>query len=235
MWRSLPKRLSPLFTVLVGMSLFAFVVIFSFTALPAHWSLPARQWCTNAILIGSSVLMMLWIHRPASVWGVRRPQGWTVGTIVPTVLGGVLGAGSTAALLGLDLQPMIGAGDLDMASMILAIWVGSTLAEEIFVRGLLQGWMQPIDLPEGRNAGGRTRILVSGGFFGAMHLVILFGGTPVGTATLILASTTALGLICAWTRERSGSLVGPLLAHLAFNVCGVLGAMVIMGLRGPVP
>jgi membrane protease YdiL (CAAX protease family) len=45
----------------------------------------------------------------------------------------------------------------------------------------------------------------------------LFLNNDARTAATIVMATTLLGLVCAWSREQTGSLVGPLLAHFAFT------------------
>ncbi|MCA9297319.1 MAG: CPBP family intramembrane metalloprotease, partial [Phycisphaerales bacterium] len=80
----------------------------------------------------------------------------------------------------------------------------------------------------GDDRGAAGRVVASGLLFGAMHVSLFFYDNDPRTAATIVVATTTLGLICAWSRERSGSLFGPVCAHFAFNVCGLVGGVAVM-------
>jgi membrane protease YdiL (CAAX protease family) len=60
----------------------------------------------------------------------------------------------------------------------------------------------------------------------------LFLYNDARTAATIVIATTLLGLVCAWSREQSDSLIGPLLAHFAFNACSIIGGIAVLILKG---
>jgi membrane protease YdiL (CAAX protease family) len=102
-------------------------------------------------------------------------------------------------------------------------------AEELFTRGWLQGFLQPL----------RTRLLKLGPIsmsvpvltgalaFGAMHLKVGFT-TDVVTGVAIVIFSTSLGFLAGIARERTGSLLPAIAVHLAGNAGGILGGLVMI-------
>ena len=228
----LPKRLSPLTAALAGAVLFIAMIAATELLDRAGLDSTAEQHTAiKVIMLLVSLGLILAINRPRQTWGLVAPRRWLTSTLLPTLLGGAIGATATAIILGLRLPPMAGLRELGFLRLVLIIWFGSTLAEEVFIRGLIQGWMQPMGELHTNAGSGAARILASGLLFGAMHLSLFFAGSDTRTAVVIVVATTMLGLTCAWSRERSGSLLGPLTAHLAFNVGGVIGGIAVLVTR----
>ena len=241
----LPQRLHPIVAFCVGFVLFAALAEGTswVVQIAGMQGMAARQIIIKSAMLVVSLALMLLISRPRRVWGLALPRaadgepgGWLIGTLVPVAIGGVLGAVATATILGFGFTPMSGLREMGFLRMIAIVWFGSTLAEEVFVRGLIQGWMQPISpisdvADHAKPVGSRGRFIASGLLFGAMH-ASLFLNNDARTAATIVIATTLLGLVCAWSRENSGSLVGPLLAHFAFNACGIIGGIAVVILKG---
>ncbi len=108
--------------------------------------------------------------------------------------------------------------------------LGTALFEEIAFRGVLDGLWR-------RRRGDRAARTVSAVAFGAWHLVPtyrLYPGMGLGSGRdprerLWAAGSGALaagasGLLFTTLRERAGSVVGPWIAHTAFNVTSYLAA-----------
>ena len=75
--------------------------------------------------------------------------------------------------------------------------------------------------------GGR---LLQSAAFGLSHIADARGtGEPVVPTVLV---TGAAGWLFAWLYERSGSLVAPMLAHLAVNEAGAVAALAVQNPRG---
>ena len=235
----LPKRLPTALAVLVGV--IVFLAIWGATKGMAGlgWidGTAASQVVSKSLMFAVSLGTMMLVGRSPAAWGWAAPRRWIASTIVPIACGGVLGMAATATILLLGLPPMAGLSELGFLRIVLIVWFGSTIAEELFVRGLIQGWMQPwqaappFDVAEPAS-GAAARIVSSGLLFGGMHLTLFFSGNDWRTATLIVVATSLLGLVCAWSRERSGSLIGPLASHFAFNACALVGGIaVVVGRR----
>jgi membrane protease YdiL (CAAX protease family) len=72
-------------------------------------------------------------------------------------------------------------------------------------------------------------VVVSGLFFGAMHLTLIRLIGP-GAIPIVLAATY-LGLVAAYYREKTGSLLPAYILHVLFNIAGTLPMWLILGLH----
>jgi len=117
--------------------------------------------------------------------------------------------------------------------MILAVWIWSSICEEILVRGLVQGFMN--HLKNIKFLGLSLSVIISGLFFGAMHLSLLNAGMGRWFVGFIVFDTTVIGLLAAYYREKSDSLLPPILIHFLANFIGSLPLIIItiLGLELP--
>ena len=140
----------------------------------------------------------------------------------------LLGAGVTLVLK-LSSRPGMDAALKGLAPLpVLLVVLYSTVVEELFTRGWLQGFLEP----------GRERsvllpalplsvpVFASTLVFTAMHLTLVGKGVDPWSLVIILAFTAGAGLLSALARERTGSLLPAIWTHLAGNLGGVLGGMV---------
>lgn len=113
-----------------------------------------------------------------------------------------------------------------LLQMILTVWIWSSLCEEVLVRGFIQGRIQKfqkyrffkLSLP----------VLVSGLFFGAMHLSLIKAGMGPWFVAFIVFNTSVLGIVAAYYREKSGSLFPAFLAHFLANFIGSIPLIIRM-------
>ena len=107
--------------------------------------------------------------------------------------------------------------------------LGTVLWEEVAFRGVLLAALLRV-LPPGR------AVAVSAAVFGVWHVRPALGAVAANdladgaaaTALLVLAgcvATAVAGVLFGWLRLRSGSLLAPVLLHLATNVGGLLAAV----------
>lgn len=117
--------------------------------------------------------------------------------------------------------------------MILTIWIWSSICEEILVRGLIQGFMN--HLKTKMFLGLSLSVIVSGLFFGAMHLSLLNAGMGLWFVSFVVFDTTVIGLLAAYYREKSDSLLPPILIHFLANFVGSLPLiiMTVLGMEFP--
>jgi membrane protease YdiL (CAAX protease family) len=136
---------------------------------------------------------------------------WAIPTAVLSVMGFI------ASRAGAPVKPGLGYSPLES---IIFVWIYATCAEEIFTRGLLQGYLSPL-VKYGINLSKRLRlslpVLFSGLYFGLMHIVAV---DRMGPAVIVF--TTALGLVAGYYREKTGSLIPAIIIHALFNVGGML-------------
>jgi membrane protease YdiL (CAAX protease family) len=108
--------------------------------------------------------------------------------------------------------------------------IGTVVFEEVIFRGVLLGVLL-------RSGPRRRAVVVSSALFGLWHLPPAFSdasgkGTAeaVGVIVGTIAVTTVAGVLFAWLRIRSGSLVAPILGHIATNSFAYVGAVVALHL-----
>ena len=104
------------------------------------------------------------------------------------------------------------------AWLALRIPVGTVWSEEAAYRGALATLAAD-------GFGPRTGRLVQAAAFGLSHIADAraTGEPMIGT----VVATGAAGWVFAWLAERSGSLVAPMLTHLAINEAGAVAALMV--------
>lgn len=110
------------------------------------------------------------------------------------------------------LQRAFAPGLLPLLSSMLA-----PLTEELLLRGYFQWRLMQALRPA-------AAVVISAGLFLLLHLPgWYFQGQLQSPASLLrlAAGVAAVGLLCAWLRLRSGSLLAPLLAHWVNNLCSL--------------
>jgi membrane protease YdiL (CAAX protease family) len=115
--------------------------------------------------------------------------------------------------------------------LVVFIWIYASISEETLTRGLLQTLLSG-NAKVGAAAPRRLSmpVLVSGLFFGSMHIVLVKSMGPAAVPVILLA--VFLGLVAARYRERTGSLLPAIIIHALFNIGGMLPLWVIQWLRG---
>lgn len=112
--------------------------------------------------------------------------------------------------------------DFSSLEIILYIWFWASVCEEVFTRGLIQGFLTPlkhiginifryyISLP----------VIVGAIFFGVMHFALLSFGVDIITVAIIVLFAIILGLIAGYQKEKTNSLIPAIIVHFCFNVGG---------------
>jgi len=157
-------------------------------------------------------------------FGFRRSRGGWFRLAVGAVVLGILSTLLVKAIGGGGLDAALaGARPVEIVLLLLV----ATCVEEFFVRGWIQGFLEP--LRDRRIGIGDATISVpvaTGALaFGAMHLSLTRSAIDAATIACVLAFTTLLGLLAGLARERSGSLGPAIATHLAGNIGGVLGGI----------
>ncbi len=113
-----------------------------------------------------------------------------------------------------------------LVEMILTVWIWSSICEEVLVRGLVQSFMQ--HLKSKKFLGLSLPVIISGLFFGAMHLSLLFAGKGHWFVCSIVFFTTTIGFLAAYYREKSGSIIPPIIIHFTANVVGSIPLIITL-------
>jgi membrane protease YdiL (CAAX protease family) len=123
--------------------------------------------------------------------------------------------------------------DLNFIQVVLLVWFFASIAEEVLVRGYVQSYLEP--LKDRYFQAFRMRVslpvIISALFFAAMHLILLSTGTPLLATYIIVAFAFFLGLVAAYQRERTSSLLPAFAAHISFNIGGVVGGAIYVILQ----
>ena len=113
---------------------------------------------------------------------------------------------------------------------VLYIWIWASICEEIFTRGLIQGYLAPL-----KNIGINLfkyfislPVIIGALFFGAMHLMMLAMGMDIIMVLVATVLGTFLGIIAGYYREKTGSLIPAIIVHFCFNVSGTLLSLLVI-------
>jgi membrane protease YdiL (CAAX protease family) len=156
--------------------------------------------------------------RMAGGYGASITWGVTLG-VVAAIVNLVAGAGPIGSLQGLSFLQIV-----------LLVWLLASVAEEVLVRGFIQSYMTPL---VGRSFTVlRLRlslpVTLSALFFAAMHLILLTRNTSPLTTFIMVVFALGLGLVAAYQRERTGSILPPIAAHISFNIGGLIGGVIFV-------
>ncbi len=186
-----------------------------------------------AIMLAVSLILILASSTgDPSKFGFTRPKvrgAYGAAIMWGAILGAVASSVTVTSRVG-GIGPLKG---LSFVQIILLVWVLASVAEEILVRGYVQSYLEPlmdrgftvfhlrISLP----------VIMSAIFFAIMHIILLATGTSILTTYIVVVFAFFLGLVAAYQRERTGSILPALAAHVSFNIGGVLGGVIYVILQ----
>ena len=140
----------------------------------------------------------------------------------------LLGMAATIVILasGASGSPVV--KELPIPQVILFVWIFSSIIEEVFTRGFLQGHLSVLSGQFVKLLFFRVElpVLISALFFACMHLVLPFVGADAVTTVVIWLFTFSLGLLAGHLRARTASLIPAIIAHLLANIGGLVGGIV---------
>ncbi len=185
-------------------------------------------------LILTLLAVVIWGKGQFSKYGFRKPEirqgdkkcktGWLLIFLTAPLLGivtsiTILGLGGTG-------NPVI--KQLSFPQIVLFVWISSSIIEEVFTRGFLQGHLSVLSgsyfkLPIFRI---ELPVLISAVFFSCMHLVLLLADVDIITIVTILLFTFSIGLMAGHYREKTGSLIPAIAVHILANIGGVIGGII---------
>ena len=156
------------------------------------------------LAIVAAQALVLTPHRAGA--GLVAPRsGALIWTLPPLAAAGAL------LLVGADAAP-------DASPHLLLILAGIVMAaaaEEITFRGAVFSVLAP--------RGELIAVLGSATIFGLAHMIAVVGGVAPAAAGSQAIGAFGFGLVLAVVRLRTGSLVGPVLIHIAWNIAVLSG------------
>lgn len=170
-----------------------------------------------------SLLMILAISGgKISSYGFRTGMNFQWKRLIFLGLGLGILASAIEPLLDLNKPPFL--YELSFLQMIVIVWIFSSTAEEILMRGLVQSFLTPLKLYGTRIAGVRISlpVFVAALFFGLIHTGLLTTGASVSFVIGIVLFTFSVGLVAGYYREKTNSLIPALIVHFMANVGGTV-------------
>lgn len=113
-----------------------------------------------------------------------------------------------------------------LIELILVIWIWSSICEEVLVRGLMQSFMN--HLKNIKIVRLSLPVIISGLFFGAMHLFHINSEMNIWYVCFMVFHTSILGILAAFYREKSESLIPSILIHIIANILGSIPMIILL-------
>lgn len=184
--------------------------------IPDDWQLPY-----NLLLATAAMGVAVAAGLSSNDLGLGRAQltnGLRLGAIA---FGAVSAVVVIAGLFGAVTDDRVDAAVGDMLLRVLVVIpIGTVVVEELLFRSALHGLLSRVLTP-------LWTVVAGSVLFGLWHVLPAANGgavsndvVSVGSAWLVVGTfvaTTVAGALFIWLRERSGSVVAPMLAHLATN------------------
>lgn len=192
--------------------------------LPQGGFVPGSFVTHTFMLVASLVIIRFWRGKRLADFGFT----WGRDRLRPSIL--LWGLPTAVLSLMSALAPRLGEAEGALAhrsllQLVLFVWVYASVCEEVLTRGLLQSLIGGWGVAIGSSARFSVTVVVSGLFFGAMHLVLIDSMGLFALVPIVLA--TLLGFLAAHYRETTGSLIPAIIVHALFNVGGMLPGWIL--------
>jgi membrane protease YdiL (CAAX protease family) len=180
-----------------------------------------KSFITHSSMLLMSLVLILIINRwRLKNYGFKLPKNsnWRMVTLLG-LAGGVV-ASITLSLMPGENLPANGR----FVEMVVFIWIYASISEEVLFRGLIQGYLQPLHGYSFKLFGKSISlpVFVCAVLFGSIHFNPLIAAMGSARMLTIVFFAFILGIIAGYYRERTGSLIQPILVHALFNIGGTL-------------
>jgi len=178
----------------------------------------------HTLMLVFSILLILVINKGnlrgyGFTWNIKFPIGKLV------LISIVLGFLPSIIIMGANLsEENFPGSDFTLLEKIIYIWFWASLCEEVFTRGLIQGFLFPVK-HIGFNFLNRfisLPVMIGAAFFGLMHFMLLTIGIAFFVVLIIVIFGIVLGIIAGYYKEQTKSLIPAILVHMCFNIGGSL-------------
>ena len=227
---SVTRRVTTALSVAVGIFLIAAMVPKVFMSGP----IPKLMTTQALELLLALLAIVIFGQSKFSEYGFRKPR-----VSQPPAEGGVrwVRICLTAPLLGMVATPLIlalgGTGNplaksLSFPQIVLFVWIFSSIIEEVFTRGFLQGHLSVLSGKHMKLLFVRIElpVLISALFFACMHFTLLFAGVDATTMAVTFLFTFSIGLMAGYLRAKTGSLIPAIAVHMLANIGGMIGGII---------
>lgn len=110
------------------------------------------------------------------------------------------------------------------------IFVYASICEEIFFRGFIQNFFEPLKLIGiriNKNIFVSLPVILSGILFGLSHLILLTSDASGSAIFRIVMMTTLVGFVAGYFQERHKSILPAITIHMTINLFGLIGSFML--------
>ena len=108
--------------------------------------------------------------------------------------------------------------NMSLLQVFLVIFILASIAEEFLFRGLFQSFLEP--LSEYKLGKLSLPVILSAISFGLAHFILLLTPANRGFVFFIVVNTMVLGFIASYFREKTESMITPIIVHMTANLVG---------------
>jgi membrane protease YdiL (CAAX protease family) len=182
------------------------------------------QIVVKGLMIVVALAGWLLLRRPFREMGWQRIERRDVSDFAWYALSAVAMAIASTVMIFLEVRHPL-ASQLTLSQIVVIVWLGSSFAEEIYVRGLVQSWMA--DRPAAADVPSpfAPAIVSSALLFSSMHVPLIWSGAGLKGGLPIVLATLVVGWACAVLRARCRSLWPAIACHVLGNVAGLPGGL----------
>ena len=176
---------------------------------------------TSMLLISTLILLIIGKGNLGQ-YGYKLPVNFKLLQVV--ILPLALGIISNIVLSSMPSHESFTPKEYSFSHIVIFIWLYASICEEIYTRGLIQGYLEPL-------AGGAITIMkirlslpiiIGALHFSLIHLMAFAATLNPLTMVVFLIVAFILGLIAGYQLEKTGSLIPAMIVHMMFNISGSL-------------
>jgi membrane protease YdiL (CAAX protease family) len=183
---------------------------------------------SQIVLKGTLILVALagWLvlRRPYREMGWCRIERWRRSDLWWFALSAIAMMVASFVMIFLEVRhPLL--AQMSFAEVVVIVWFGSSLSEEIYVRGLVQSWISGRENVSAGNSAFEPAVISSALVFASMHVPLMRTSMGVKGGLPIVLATLVVGWACAVLRARTRSLWPAIACHILGNVAGIPGGI----------
>lgn len=183
------------------------------------------QIVVKGLMIVIALVGWLALRRPLREMGWQRIQRWAVSDFAWYAISALAMAFASTVMVLLEVRHPL-ASQMTLPQIVVIVWLGSSLSEEIYVRGLVQSWMAGRESRETIPSSWEPAIVASALLFASMHVPLMWSAAGIKGGLPIVLATLVVGWACAVLRARCRSLWPAIACHILGNVAGLPGGIV---------
>ena len=183
------------------------------------------QIALKGLMIFVALVGWIVLRRPFREMGWRGIEGWTLSDLTWYAVSAIAMMAASFAMVFLEVRHPL-AAQLSLPQVVVIVWLGSSLSEEIYVRGLVQSWMAGPENSSDVRSAVDPAIVSSALLFASMHVPLMWSPAGVNGGLPIVLATLFVGWGCAVLRARSRSLWPAIACHILGNVAGLPGGLI---------